>query len=96
MLAFICALPLPAATLFVWQDSPTPTPPYGDWTTAAQTIQDAVDAALPGDTVLVTNGVYATGGHPFGPDFVTNRVAITNPITLQSIGGPLVTLIQGH
>jgi hypothetical protein len=34
-----------ASIRYVWQDSPSPGPPYADWTTAAHTIQDAVDAA---------------------------------------------------
>jgi parallel beta-helix repeat protein len=84
-----------AATNFVWQQSPNPGPPYSDWSTAAHTIQDAVDAASPGDTVLVTNGFYATGGKAvYG--FLTNRVAIDKPLTVRSLNGPQFTLIQGH
>src|SRR5262245_57238998 len=48
-----------AAVLYVDLNSPTPMPPYTNWATASHVIQDAVDAAAPGDTVLVTNGVYA-------------------------------------
>jgi hypothetical protein len=40
-----------AGALLVWPDSPNPTAPYTDWATAARTFQDAVDEALPGDTV---------------------------------------------
>ncbi len=32
------------ATRYVWQDSPSPAPPYANWTSAAHVIQDAVDA----------------------------------------------------
>lgn len=77
-----------------------------NWATAKQTIQAAVDLATDGDTVLVTNGVYATGGAVSPPfdlygdgSFVTsalmNRVCITNAITIRSVNGPEVTIIQG-
>ena len=49
----------PAATLYVSQTSPEPTPPYSTPETAAHNIQDAVDAAGDGDTVLVEAGDYA-------------------------------------
>ncbi len=50
-----------ADTHYVWTNSPSPLTPYTNWTTAARTIQEAVDAAVDGDTVLVTNGVYGVG-----------------------------------
>jgi hypothetical protein len=75
--------------------STNPVPPYVDWPTAATNIQDAVDVSTNGDTVLVTNGVYATGGKNwFGSG--TNRVTLTNAITLQSVNGPGVTWIVGN
>ena len=51
------------ATRHVWQDSPAPGYPFDTWENAAHTIQGAVDAAVPGDTVLVTNGVYSGAGN---------------------------------
>src|SRR5690348_15343764 len=84
-----------AAVHYVSPVSPTPVAPYTSWTSAATNIQDAVDAAGPGDTVLVTNGVYATSGRAF-PSTLTNRVTINKPLVVQSVNGPLVTVIQGN
>jgi hypothetical protein len=84
-----------AATRYVWQDSPSPAPPFTNWSTAAHVIQDVVDAALEGDTVLVAGGVYATGGRPVTAN-MTNRVAIDRAITVESLMGPEVTIIQGY
>ena len=51
-----------ATVRYVDGSSNNPTPPYTNWANAAATIQQAVDAAVPGDEIVVTNGVYATGG----------------------------------
>ena len=80
---------------YVSLNSSHPLAPYSDWSIAATRIQDAVDAAAAGDTVLVTNGIYATGGRKWF-DSGTNQVTVTNSIILQSVNGPSVTIIQGR
>ncbi|MDB6122475.1 MAG: hypothetical protein JWQ71_1468 [Pedosphaera sp.] len=65
-----------------------------NWTDAKQTIQAAVDAATDYDTVIVTNGLYSSGGVAEA-DGLTNRVGIYRAITVQSVNGPLFTSIVG-
>jgi PKD repeat protein len=72
------------------------TPPYTNWVTAATQIQFAVDTATAGDIVLVSNGTYNTGARITPGATLSNRVVITNAITLQSVNGPLVTEIRGQ
>ncbi len=80
-------------TFYVDVNSPAPTFPYTTWSTAATNIQDAVNAALAGDLVLVTNGFYQYGGQAVSG--AANRVAVVQPMTIQSVGGPAVTIISG-
>ena len=91
----VAAAPEPA-TRYVWQDSPSPAYPYVTWETAAHAIQDAVDAALAGDVVWVTNGTYATGTRATPSYTLLNRVVITNDVEVRSVNGPGVTTIVGQ
>ena len=65
-------------------------------TTAKKTIQAAVDLTTDGDIVSVYPGTYNLGSRvtPNGGAQM-NRVCITNSITLLSMSGPSVTLIEG-
>ncbi len=72
-----------------------PVAPYTNWLTAAATIQDAVDIAGSNALVLVSNGVYNSGGRVQPGYILTNRVYITNSVTVESINGPAVTIIAG-
>lgn len=68
-----------------------------NWLTAKLTIQAAVDAAAASDTVLVTNGLYATGGRTIAAaGATTNRVVIDKAITVKSVNGPANTAIKGY
>src|ERR1041385_6191255 len=80
------ALQSSAATHYVSQTSPSPAPPYSTPDTAALNIQDAVDAATGGDTVLVAPGQYG----------LTNQVTIAKAITLRSTIGPDQTFLDAE
>jgi len=42
LVIMITVLPVSAATLHVWQDSPNPSPPHTNWLMAARSIQEAI------------------------------------------------------
>src|SRR5437899_5344691 len=80
-----------AGVHYVDVNSTNATPPYTNSATAATNIQDAVDAAVAGDEIVVTNGIYANGGRaetgfPFALD--ASRVAVDKPLNLRSVNGP--------
>jgi hypothetical protein len=75
-----------AAVRSVNLNNATPTPPYTNWATAATKIQDAVNAAGDGDTVLVTNGTY----------MLSSQIAIAGGVVLRSVGGWTNTIVDGN
>lgn len=83
-------------TRYVDVNNAAPIAPYTNWATAATVIQHAVDVALPGDEIFVTNGVYEAGGRVVGTNVLVNRVAVTKPVKLRSVNGPEFTVIRGH
>jgi PKD repeat protein len=83
-----------AAVRFVDVNSANPTPPYSNWATAATNIQAAVDAAVAGDEIVVTNGIYSNGGRALD-GYNTNRVLVDKPLALRSVNGPQFTVIDG-
>jgi hypothetical protein len=83
-----------AATHYVWTNSPASIAPYTNWSTAARDIQSAIDISSAGETVLVIDGTYNTGGRAVCGS-LTNRIVIDRPITVESVNGAGVTMIEG-
>ena len=83
----LCLLPYSAhaANRYVNRNSANPVSPYTSWKTAAKKIHLAVNVAAAGDTVWVTNGHYK----------LSSQIELTNAITLNSVNGPNVTIIDG-
>lgn len=81
-------------TRYVNLNNPTPAYPYLSWNTAATDIQTAINACLPGDQVVVTDGVYQSSGY-LAPDKALTCVVVTNALTLQSVNGENATFING-
>jgi hypothetical protein len=87
---FVCSVFISSAAhavdRYVDVNNLSPVAPYTNWTSAATDIQAAVDAASDGDTIWVTNGTYN----------LTGDIAVTKPLTLQSVNGPYETIVDAR
>ncbi|HTL55095.1 MAG TPA: hypothetical protein VL361_05415 [Candidatus Limnocylindrales bacterium] len=90
--------PMSAGVHYVDVSSAGPAPPYCSWATEETTIQDAVDVADPGDQIFVADGIYQKGGRVAAETAppTANRIAVIKPLTIQSVHGPSLTIIQGY
>src|SRR5258705_1675301 len=84
LLLVLAALSAAAEVRYVNPNNTTPVQDYVTWATAATNIQDAIDVSIPGDEILVTNGVYRIGERATRLGTGTNRVAVTTAVTLRS------------
>ena len=93
--ALLCAATAPGAGTLYVDLGGTSAGPGTTWSNAFHTIQGAVDVALEGDTVLVSNGVYSTAQTVAPGQSVSNRVTIAKNIVVCSVNGPTETVITG-
>ncbi len=68
--------------------------PFTNWPEAATNIQAAIAANMAGGQVTVADGIYDSGGLALA-DGPTNRVALTNAVTVASLNGPENAWIVG-
>ncbi len=79
---FIVAAPV---TIYV-KPTGSPSFPYSTWDTAATNIQTAIDSAVGGVTIMVTNGTY----------FLPSALNFTKAVTLKSVNGWASTTLDGR
>jgi len=71
---------------YVWS-SGAASPPYTNWASAATNVQAAIDAAEIYDTVLVSNGVFRSGGVAH---LGMNNFVLRKPVDVLGVGGAVI------
>ena len=85
----------PGRTLYVDASRPDDGGDGLSWATAKRTIQAAVNDATDGETIMVTNGVYNSGGAELSEHLLLNRIVVSKSVSVHSVNGPSVTIIEG-
>jgi hypothetical protein len=67
------------STVYVWTNSPSSAKPFTNWATASRNINDAVNDAPDGTTIIATNGTYVEAG----------TVTLERRLNVVSFGGGL-------
>lgn len=80
----VCGTAL-ATTLYV-SPSGSHAYPFADWATAATNIQDAVDAAVDGDTVLLADGIYN----------ITSKINVSKSLMIASVNGAEHVIVDAN
>ena len=76
----------PVSTVYISTETGSDTNSGASWADAKKTIQAGVDSVVSGGTIMVSNGVYN----------LTNDIAVTKALTLQSANGPYETIIDAQ
>ncbi len=71
--------------LYVARGGNEPLYPYSGWGSAASNLHEAIDAAVEGSEVIVSNGVY----------YLTNQIVIDKGITVRALNGATNTVLDG-
>jgi len=87
-------LPCALADYYVARGGQAPLSPYTNWADAASNIQDAVNAAAPGATVWISNGIYTATS---SASAYLAYIYITNSLNLRGFSGnPADVIINGN
>jgi parallel beta-helix repeat protein len=93
--AVLLSRPASATNLYVRVSGTNDTPPFTNWSLSCSNIQTVVNAAANGDIINVSNGTYYCWSNSVTSG-MTNMITITKRLTIQSVNGPEVTIIDAN